>query len=186
MLYGQATFAFSNRLRSSSLGLGNTVDDVTPFASGCFNVFAEFVSIGPWPAGTATETREPYYSQLDVFFFDGWQGATDLTNYFSWLMSPKAHRNLRRQPATLDRLGNNVQNRQRLFALRTGDGFSSIYCTTSQNDAMSCRPHLRRILATTSSCPSASARPSNFCQAVVTAFTRKALHAIAVDVSNTV
>ncbi|KAJ7124795.1 hypothetical protein C8R43DRAFT_1135473 [Mycena crocata] len=68
----------SNRLRGASLG--KIVDDVKPFAtsSGRFNAFAKFIGYQP-----GTETREPYYSKLDVpVLYDGWQGSKDLNTLF--------------------------------------------------------------------------------------------------------
>ncbi|KAJ7196838.1 hypothetical protein GGX14DRAFT_303646, partial [Mycena pura] len=68
----------SNRLRGASLS--KIVDNVKPFetSSGRFNAFAELIGYQP-----GTDTREPYYSKLDVpLLYDAWQGKKDLNSLF--------------------------------------------------------------------------------------------------------
>ncbi|KAJ6632249.1 hypothetical protein B0H10DRAFT_2206634 [Mycena sp. CBHHK59/15] len=68
----------SSRLRGASLT--KIVDDVKPFttSSSRFDAFAVLIGYQP-----GTETREPYYSKLDVpILYDGWQGQKDLTCLF--------------------------------------------------------------------------------------------------------
>src|ERR1700761_2086047 len=68
----------SNRLRGASLS--KIVDNVKPFetSSGRFNAFAELIGYQP-----GTDTREPYYSKLDVpLLYNAWQGKKDLNSLF--------------------------------------------------------------------------------------------------------
>ncbi|KAJ7114464.1 hypothetical protein C8R44DRAFT_855686 [Mycena epipterygia] len=84
----------SNRLRGASLA--KIVDDVKPFAtsSGRFNAFAKLIGYQP-----GTETREPYYSKLDVpILYDGWQGEKDLTKLFRGQCLLKIYASLIRGP----------------------------------------------------------------------------------------
>lgn len=68
----------SNWLRFQSIA--KIVDDIKPFttSSGCFNAFTKFIGYQP-----GTNTREPYYSKLDVpVLYDGWQGKKDFNTLF--------------------------------------------------------------------------------------------------------
>ena len=68
----------STRLRGPSLV--KIVDNVQPFAtsSGRFTAFAELIGYQP-----GTDTRDPYYSKLDVpVLYDGWQGNKDVNSLF--------------------------------------------------------------------------------------------------------
>ncbi|KAJ7128628.1 hypothetical protein C8R44DRAFT_616106 [Mycena epipterygia] len=68
----------SHRLRGQSLA--KIVDDIKPFdtSSGRFNAFTKFIGYQP-----GTDTREPYYSKLDVpVLYDGWDGQKDLNTLF--------------------------------------------------------------------------------------------------------
>ncbi|KAJ6623751.1 hypothetical protein B0H10DRAFT_778561 [Mycena sp. CBHHK59/15] len=84
----------SSQLRGASLA--KIVDDVKPFttSSSRFDAFAALIGYQP-----GTETREPYYSKLDVpILYDGWQGQKDLTRLFRGPCLLKIHASIIRGP----------------------------------------------------------------------------------------
>ncbi|KAJ6549455.1 hypothetical protein B0H10DRAFT_2128674 [Mycena sp. CBHHK59/15] len=84
----------SNRLRFQSIA--KIVDDIKPFAtsSGRFDAFTKFIGYQP-----GTNTREPYYSKLDVpVLYDGWQGKKDVNTLFRNPILLKIHASIIRGP----------------------------------------------------------------------------------------
>ncbi|KAJ7727435.1 hypothetical protein DFH07DRAFT_970192 [Mycena maculata] len=86
--------SISNRLRGASLP--HIVDDVKPFktSSGRFNAFATLIGYQP-----GTDTREPYYSKLDVpILYDRWQGKKDLKTFLRGPVLLNIHASIIRGP----------------------------------------------------------------------------------------
>ncbi|KAF7324391.1 hypothetical protein MVEN_02645000 [Mycena venus] len=84
----------SNRLRVASLA--NIVDDVKPFETSAsrFNAFAKLIGYQP-----GTDTRDPYYSKLDVpILYDNWQGQKDLNSFLRGPILLKIHASIIRGP----------------------------------------------------------------------------------------
>ncbi|KAJ7214382.1 hypothetical protein GGX14DRAFT_562597 [Mycena pura] len=112
----------SNRLRGASLS--KIVDNVKPFetSSGRFNAFAELIGYQP-----GTDTREPYYSKLDVpLLYDAWQGKKDLNSLFRNPIILKTYASVIRGPNGADGLFSGKLKRP---VAKTVDKMYKIHCS---------------------------------------------------------
>ncbi|KAJ6583668.1 hypothetical protein B0H10DRAFT_1962107 [Mycena sp. CBHHK59/15] len=94
--------SFGELCATSRTILAKIVDSVKPFetSSGRFNAFAELIGYQP-----GTDTREPYYSKLDVsLLYDGWQGKKDVNSLFRNPIILKTYASVIRGPNGADGL----------------------------------------------------------------------------------